>query len=150
MKLYSTENSEPVAGFLDRSIRLFTLPYEQIYSTENVEEPFFLALFQSPPLAQPPVHPLSRPFRNGEGNSFSFLRESASSAGKSLNPWRKNQGESSWVKVDQGESSHFETFFYPDFDRETGSAETKGVAYPTMTGTATGASAVLKPSMCNF
>jgi hypothetical protein len=24
----------------------------------------------------------------------------------------KNQGESSWVKVDQGESSHFETFFY--------------------------------------
>jgi hypothetical protein len=40
------------------------------------------------------------------------LRESASSAGKSLNPWRKNQGESSWVKVNQGESRHFETFFY--------------------------------------
>jgi hypothetical protein len=34
----------------------------------------------NPNMAQLPVHPVN-PFRIGEGNSFSFLRESASSAG---------------------------------------------------------------------
>jgi hypothetical protein len=50
MKLYSTENSEPVAGFWDRSINrhFYALPYVQIYSNENVEEPIFLLKMQIP------------------------------------------------------------------------------------------------------